>query len=185
MTTLLIFVLLFMVPQAAPTQAQPTPAERAVIAAEKAGASFPYLPFLGDAPPVRKCTIVKPEQIVFPATKGDPADYNLSSGEFWAGSLSFGWGDNYEQGKMPLRPRHDGNLGSGLRLVLSRIDSGSEQYVQTYQPLSNKWFATWPRFPTPGRWMILATAGVNWGCFVFDRPVKTVSRAFSNGLLIH
>jgi hypothetical protein len=29
-----------------------------------------------------------------------------------------------------------------------------------------------PVFPTPGKWMMIMTAGSNWGCFVIDRPVK-------------
>jgi len=33
-------------------------------------------------------------------------------------------------------------------------------------------FPSWLDFPTQGQWMVLATAGANWGCFVLYRPVK-------------
>jgi hypothetical protein len=155
--------------QQATPASTPAPNPR-IIAAETAARSFP---FLSRTAPVRQCTIVKPAQIVFPATTGDPASYNLFSGEFTAGSISFGWDKTYEQAKMPLWPRHANNIGTGLQLVLTSLDS-NDQIVQSYQPLSNNAFATWPKFPSPGRWMIVATAGVNWGCFVLDRPVRTL-----------
>lgn len=57
-------------------------------------------------------------------------------------------------------------------MKLVRIDPPGEQRVLEVTRLNGSAFATWPNFPTPGRWMIVVTAGVNWGCFVLDRPVK-------------
>ena len=148
-----------------------TPApDSLIVAAER---SARYFPFVGRTPPPRTCAVVKPEQIVFPSTTGDPKSFNLLSGEFTAGSISFGWDKTYEQAKMPLTPKHAYEIGNGLQLELTRLDPRGERVVRTYKPLSNGSFATWPRFSTPGRWMIIATAGANWGCFVIDRPVKT------------
>ena len=152
---------------------RPSPTTEAQIAAaEDAGAAFPRKAE-ADAPP-RKCILVRPEQIVFPETRGNPADYTLVSGEFSAASISFGWDATYEQGKMPLTPRHPTAVGNGLTLTITRIDPpGESTTLQIFTFPRNEWFfPTWPRFPTPGRWMLVATAGVNWGCFVIERPVK-------------
>ena len=145
----------------------PTTPEARIAAAEEAGAAFPRV----GAPKERKCTIVRRDQIVFPTTHGDPGDFNLVSGEFVAGSISFGWDTTYEQAKMPLRARQP-DVGRGVRLRLVPIDPPGEPLLLDFPQLIGGGFATWPKFPTPGKWMIIATAGVNWGCFVLDRPVK-------------
>lgn len=148
-----------------------TPAER-IAEAEATGASWPRARPSDTQP--RKCLIVKPEQIGFPSSRGEPGDFYLESGDFSAGSISFGWDSNYEQAKMPLTPRYPEAIGKGLRLVLTRIDppGGTVRLDVPGFPPHADFFATWPRFATPGRWMIVATAGANWGCFVLDRPVK-------------
>ena len=80
-----------------------TPAEQ-IAATEARGAAFPRAS--GTETFARKCTVVRPEQIVFPTTTGYPSAFNLVSGDFWAGSISFGWDRTHQQAKMPLTPRH-------------------------------------------------------------------------------
>jgi len=148
-----------------------TPDEQIALT-EARGAAFPRAS--GTETFARKCTVVRPEQIVFPTTTGDPSAFNLVSGDFWAGSISFGWDRTYQQAKMPLTPRHFGLPGERVSLELSRIDPPDETRVLKFGMVtgadSSKFFATWPVFSTPGKWMIVATAGVNWGCFVIDVP---------------
>jgi hypothetical protein len=163
---------------------RPRTPEAQIAAAEAAGASFPRASGTADAP-ARKCTLVRPDQIVFPSTHGEPGAFSLVSGDFSAFSISFGWDRTYEQAKMPLTPRHPEAIGKGLTMLLVRIDPPGEtaqlevptlavplQQKTEAVPRSSKFFPTGPKFTTPGRWMIVATAGVNWGCFVLDRPVK-------------
>jgi hypothetical protein len=153
---------------------RPLTAEAQVAAAEEAGASFPRARGVSDTTP-RTCTMVRPDQIVFPSTRGNPADFSLVSGEFVAGSISFGWGETYEQAKMPLTPRYPEAIGRGLTMTVVRIDPPGEPprlEVSNFPEQNSRFFPTWPRFATPGRWMMVATAGVNWGCFVLDRPVR-------------
>ena len=154
----------------APAQVQS--AEAQIAAAEKAAASLPSV--TANAPP-RKCNIVKPEQIVFPGSQ-IPASFNLASGDFVAKSISFGWDEKYEIGKMPLTPRHL-DPSTKVRLDLSRLDPPGETRTESFQMVNvtgggQMFYATATTFPTPGRWMVIATAGANWGCYVFDRPVK-------------
>lgn len=146
---------------------------RTVAEAEAEGAAYPRATPASASLPARTCTIVRPDQIVFPTTHGDPAAYNLRSGDFESGSISFGWGDNYEQAKMPLVPRHLDVVGAGLWLRVIRLDQPGEGPTFALGSLNaGRFFPSWPRFPTPGKWMLLVTAGANWGCFVLDRPVK-------------
>lgn len=96
-----------------------TPDEQ-IAAAEARGAAFPGA---NDAEASRrKCTVVRPDQIVFPTTTGDPSAFNLVSGDFSAGSISFGWDRAYQQAKMPLTPRHFGSADEAVKLELIRID---------------------------------------------------------------
>jgi hypothetical protein len=154
------------------TPGSPTP-EAQIAAAEAAGASFPRASGTADAP-ARTCTIVRPDQIVFPSPRIDPAAFNLVSGDFVAFSISFGWDRTYQQAKIPLTPRHPEAIGNGLTMLLVRIDPPGDT-VRLEVPAfatGSTFFPTGPKFSMPGRWMIVATAGVNWGCFVLDRPVK-------------
>ena len=151
--------------------AQVTSAQAQIAAAEKAAASLPVV----TANASRKCYIVKPEQIVLPGASDNPASFDLSSGDFVARSISFGWDKAYEYGKIPLTPRHlDPSIK--VRLDLTRIDPSGETRTSQHQMVNvtqgGMFYATMSHFPTPGRWMVVATAGANWGCFVFDRPVK-------------
>jgi hypothetical protein len=159
----------------AQTTAPPLTPEGQIAAAEAAGALFPRALSSADSPP-RKCTIVRPDQIVFPSTRGEPSSVNLVSGDFFAASISFGWGQTYEQAKMPLTPRHPDAIGNGLKMQVVRIDQSGEVRQLHVPDLvgggGSKFFPTWPQFASPGRWMIVVTAGVNWGCFVLDRPVR-------------
>jgi hypothetical protein len=153
-----------------------TSVQAQIAAVEKAAASVPGLP--ANTPP-RKCYILKPEQIVLPGASDHPASFDLSSGDFVARSISFGWDKTYEIGKIPLTPRHP-DPSVKVRLDLSRIDPSGETRAFEF-PMVNvtggkpMFYATSPSFPSPGRWMIIATAGANWGCFVIDRPVKVTS----------
>ncbi|HKW02275.1 MAG TPA: hypothetical protein VJN96_20805 [Vicinamibacterales bacterium] len=156
---------------------QPTPATQ-IAAAEAAGAKHSRANDRAVAnDPPRTCIIVKPEQIVFPTTTGDPRDHNLLSGDFFASSISFGWDKTYQQGKMPLEPLHPEATGDGLRLSLVRLDPPGLSHNQRFELNRGSgyrpFFPSWPYFDTPGKWMILATAGSNWGCFVIDRPVTS------------
>jgi hypothetical protein len=154
-----------------------TPAAQ-IAAAEAAGAKHPRANGGAAAnDPARTCTVVKPEQIVFPTTTGDPRKHNLSSGDFFAGSLSFGWDKTYQRAKMPLEPLHLAATGDGLRLTLVPLDPPGPSHTERVELNRGSgghrpFFPTWPYFETPGKWMILATAGANWGCFVVDRPVR-------------
>jgi hypothetical protein len=149
--------------------------------AEAEGAAYPRVPstLLTDRAP-RSCTVVAPTHIVLPTTSGDPHEFRLASGDFVSGSISFGWGDNYEQAKMPLTPLHPDVIGAGLWIRVIRLDQPGPDSTLALDKLTGgrgnpSFFPAWPKFPTPGRWMLLATAGANWGCFVLDRPVKSFS----------
>ena len=164
----------------APTQA--TSADAQIAAAERAAASLPSV--IAGAPP-RKCNIVAPAQIVLPWSSKNPASFDLASGDFVARSISFGWDKTLEIGKIPLKPSHP-DPAITLRLVWSRIDPAGETLTRQF-PMVNvtgggpMFYATAPQFPTPGRWMVVATAGAEWGCFVFDRPVRATPRPRATG----
>jgi hypothetical protein len=154
-----------------------TPDEQ-IAAAEARGAAFPGA---NDAEASRrKCTVVRPDQIVFPTTTGDPSAFNLVSGDFSAGSISFGWDRAYQQAKMPLTPRHFASADEAVKLELIRIDPPGETRALEFRLVTgadgSKFFATSPVFSTPGKWIILVTAGINWGCFVIDRPIASSRR---------
>ena len=115
---------------------------------------------------------------MFPATRGDPVPYWLWSGEFYASTISFGWGDTYEHAKMPLQPARPDVIGAGLWIRVIRLDQAAEGTTFAATRLVQNgtyFFAAWPVFPTPGQWMLIATAGANWGCFVLDRPIEVVA----------
>jgi len=140
----------------------PSPAAH-IAAAEAEGAKHPRAPS-ATADSVRTCTRIRPDQIVFPTTReGHPY---VQSGEFDAVSISFGWDQTYEQAKMPLRPRYPGAIGAGLLIRVIRIDapgSGPSFTLPGFNARtadrSYEFFASWPRFPTPGTWMMIVTAG--------------------------
>ena len=164
-------------------EAQVTTARPRTIAdAEAEGAKYPRVEAdtrTGSSAPARTCMVIKPDQIVFPTSKAG-FDPSLLSGDFSAVSISFGWDKTYELAKVPFEVRHPELIGAGLWLRLIRLDSPGDA-----PPLSlpgfnaftmnsgHGFFATFPKFPTPGTWMMIATAGANWGCFVLDRPVKS------------
>jgi hypothetical protein len=159
------------------TAAPQSPAAQ-IAAAEAEGAKHPRVPpATATATPARTCTTIRPEQIVLPTTRaGSPY---VQSGDFEAVSISFGWDQTYEQAKMPLRPLHPEAIGAGLRIRLIRLDEpgyGTPFELPGFNARtldsSYEFFASWPKFPTPGKWMMIVTAGANWGCFVLDRPVK-------------
>jgi len=144
--------------------------------AQAEGAVYPHVTstFPVDRP-ARTCVTIRPDQIVFPTTKGDSGAYRLRSGDFEAGSVSFGWGDTYERAKMPLRPLHPEVIGAGLWIRLIRMDPPGEDSTFALHDLNraDRSFPSWPKFAAPGKWMMLVTAGANWGCFVLDRPTKS------------
>ena len=148
---------------------------RTVADAEAEGANYPRVS--STAPSARTCTTIRPEQIVFPTTRA--VNPYLQSGDFDAVSISFGWDQTYEQAKLPLRPYHPDAIGAGVRIRMIRLDQpgqGPTFSLAGFNATSigdgYQFFASWPLFPTPGQWMLLVTAGANWGCFVLDRPVK-------------
>lgn len=123
--------------------------------------------------------IIKPDHIVFPGSHG--FDASLISGDFFAVSISFGWDKTYELSKVPFEVRHPDRIGAGLWVRLIRLDppGDAEPFsLPDFNAIANglRFFATTPKFPTPGKWMMIATAGANWGCFVLDRPVKSQLR---------
>ena len=160
---------------AAQTQTQ-SAVEKSIAAVEAEGAKHPRVKTPDPYP--RKCNVIKPEQIVFPTTTtGSPY---IWSGDFDAVSISFGWDKTYEQAKMPLRVLYPDAIGDGLRIRLIRLDPPGEGPEYTLQGFnartigsSEPFFASWPKFPTPGKWMMIMTAGSNGGCFVLDRPIKS------------
>src|SRR5262249_6223013 len=116
----------------------PATPEGRIAAIEKDALTFPRAAARGGvAAGAPTCTVVPPDQIVFPSTKGDPSRYNVSSGEFSAGSISFGWGPTMEIAKMPLVPKHADNVGNGLRIISSRIDPPGETVTDTIE--LNSW----------------------------------------------
>jgi hypothetical protein len=154
-------------------QAAPALADRvasSIKTAEAEGAAFPRMK---DDDTPRLCMIVRPDQIVFPTTKGNPAAYVLRSGDFTSVSISFGWDRAYEIAKLPMRPSYPDSIGSGLRVRVTRIDPPGDTLVTDVPSLDDKriFFPTFVTFPTPGKWIIVAWAGVNWGCYVIDRPI--------------
>ena len=149
---------------------------RSIAEAEGEGAAYPRIADTEKS--VRTCTIIRPEQIVLPPPAKAMNPY-VQSGEFEAVSISFGWDLTYEQAKMPLVPRYRDAIGRGLRIrviALGEPREGTTYALDDFNANSaspwTRFFASWPRFPTPGRWLMLVTAGANWGCFVLDRPVK-------------
>ena len=161
----------------AQTPAQVTSVEAQIAAVEKVAASLPSV--IANAPP-RRCNILRPEQIVLPGADKNPASFDLASGDFVARSISFGWDKEYKFGKIALTPRQ-ADPSVKVRLDLSRLDPPGETRT-TQHPMVNvnsgnpMFYATQPEFPTPGKWMVVVTAGAHWGCFVFDRPVKSALR---------
>ena len=169
---------------AAPAAQTPSPAAtpalsaiaKRIAEAEAEGAKHPHVKTPDPYP--RKCNVIKPEQIVFPT--GKATDPYIWSGDFDAVSISFGWDKTYEQAKIPLRVLYPNAIGNGLRIRLERLDPPGSAPPFTLNGFnantmnsSEQFFASWPVFPTPGKWMMIMTAGSNWGCFVLDRPVKT------------
>lgn len=149
--------------------------EKSIAAAEAEGANHPRVKTPDPYP--RKCNVIRPEQIVFPA--GNATNPYIWSGDFDAASISFGWDKTYEQAKMPLRVLYPDAIGNGLRIRLMRLDPPGEAPPFTLDRFNARtidrhepFFASWPVLPTPGKWMLIMTAGSNWGCFVLDRPVK-------------
>jgi hypothetical protein len=159
-------------------QAQtPSAIDKRIAEAEAEGAKHPRVKTPDPYP--RKCNVIKPEQVVFPASKPTGPDPYIWSGDFDAVSISFGWDKTYQQAKMPLRVLYPDAIGNGLRIRLIRLDPPGDappfsldgfnaRVIGSQEPF----FASWPVFPTPGKWMMIMTAGSNWGCFVIDRPVK-------------
>jgi hypothetical protein len=159
----------------ASTPAQSAIAKR-IAEAEAEGAKHPRVRTPDPYP--RTCNVIKPEQIVFPT--GKATDPYIWSGDFDAVSISFGWDKTYEQAKIPLRVLYPNAIGNGLRIRLERLDPPGSAPPFTLNSFNagmmnsrEQFFASWPVFPTPGKWMMIMTAGSNWGCFVLDRPVKT------------
>ena len=149
--------------------------EKRIAEAEAEGAKHPRVKTPDPYP--RKCNIIQPEQIVFPT--GKATNPYVWSGDFDAVSISFGWDKTYAQAKMPLRVLYPDAIGSGLRIRVIRLDAPGDGPTYALDGFnartigsSEPFFASWPVFPTPGKWMMVMTAGSNWGCFVLDRPVK-------------
>jgi hypothetical protein len=163
------------VAEARVTKARP----RTIAEAEAEGATYPRATsaVAGQGEP-RTCLVVKPERIVLPQSQGgDPRDRQLVFGDFFALSISFGWGPTYEIAKLPLEPLVVEPIGKGLLIRVVRLDPPDESTTYELRDLNltnprRPFFPSWPRFPTPGRWMVIATAGANWGCFVLNRPEK-------------
>jgi hypothetical protein len=63
--------------------------------------------------------------------------------------------------KAPLVIRADrvGEPADSLRLTIARLARGG-RHMYGYPSLV--------AFPTPGRWLVVATAGSDWGCFILD-----------------
>jgi hypothetical protein len=150
--------------------------EKRIAEAEAEGAKHPRVQTPDPYP--RKCNVIRPEQVVFPT--GTATNPYVWSGDFDAVSISFGWDKTYEQAKMPLRVLYPDAIGNGLRIRMIRLEPPGDSPPFVLNGF-NAWtignrqpfFASWPRFPTPGKWMMIVTAGSNWGCFVLDRPVKS------------
>jgi hypothetical protein len=58
-----------------------------------------------------------------------------------------------------IRAHHLGEPADSVRLMVARIAHGGG-YVYGYPSLVS--------FPSSGRWLVVATAGEDWGCFVLD-----------------
>jgi hypothetical protein len=154
---------------------------RAIADAEAEGATYPRVEAdtkTGSSAPARTCMLIKPDHIVFPGSTG--FDASLLSGDFSAVSISFGWDKTYELAKVPFEVRHPDLIGAGLWLRLIRLDPPGDAPPVALPDFNARtinsgqgFFATFPKFPTPGKWMMIATAGANWGCFVLNRPVKS------------
>jgi hypothetical protein len=169
---------------AAPSGQTPVPPpaapaiQKRIAEAEAEGAKHPRVRTPDPYP--RTCNVIKPEQIVFPT--GTATNPYIASGDFDAVSISFGWDKTYELAKMPLRVLYPNAIGGGLRIRLIRLNPPADTYATPFvlngfnastMSGGEKFFSSWPTFPTPGTWMMIMTAGSNWGCFVLDRPVKT------------
>ena len=95
-----------------------------------------------------------------------PMFYREGTGKIWWATAHWpelqpsGWP---AKGAMPLTVR------------VTRLDTIAPGQVYTYgtwaKPAGQKGDLFVPsdlRLPTPGQWMLVATAGPNWGCFVYD-----------------
>jgi len=173
--TLAAVVVALGVGQRSPSAQTQSAVDKSIAAAEAEGAKHPRVKSPDPYP--RKCNVIQRDQIVFPA--GKATNPYIWSGDFDAASISFGWDKTYEQAKMPLRVLYPDAIGNGLRIRLIRLDPPGEAppfVLDTFNAWTidrhEPFFASWPVFPTPGTWMLIMTAGSNWGCFVLDRPVK-------------
>jgi hypothetical protein len=99
------------------------------------------------------------------------AGHGIRSGEFVAGPFgAFGrdWARDPRDGKLWWVPLHREPMpGLTVRAVL--LDDPAIDRTFTLTPAAGADGPFYPSgvvLPVPGRWMLLATAGPDWGCFV-------------------
>jgi hypothetical protein len=153
---------------------------RTVAAAESEGASFTHgappaaiagvfgRPFGGTAE--RRC-VVTPDN-------AHAVDGSLRSGEMivragWSGTTGF---EANKERKILWMPIHNPFTDHLTKLVIraSRIGSENDSLRLVIAPAaksstsSNKGFPSLVSFPAAGTWLVVATAGDDWGCFEFS-----------------
>ena len=81
---------------------------------------------------------------------------------------------------------HRPRIGAPTQLIIkvSRIDALAESYVFIGPVHTSRWSAELMRIewgtaapivdpPSSGRWLLVASLGIDWGCFVLDLPPQT------------
>ena len=158
------------------------PSLPSVAAAEAEAASYPQ------APPPRVTTFNLRHDFPGSAERTcvevgeDAADQGIRSGEFVAGNLgSFTkhWGTAAETGKVWWKPLHTLDISeSGLTVRATLLDDPAITRVYHNDGIgygSGRFYPSLISLPRHGRWMLVATSGPDWGCFIVTlRPKVTV-----------
>jgi hypothetical protein len=140
-----------------------------VAATEAAGASFPRVLAGAKAQPLPDSAVGTSERKCVEAN----GTKQVRSGEFVAGPFAL-YGQNWPRfGKVwwaPLYPNVQNDRLPPARITATRLNYRAQTYTKDLE--TTAWGGGWfyPSgflLPWYGRWMIVVTAGENWGCFLY------------------
>lgn len=139
-------------------------------AAEKEGAAFPTMRAQSDSAQPRVCVTTHD---FGPARSGEfTIGGNLSPGSSMLAGRpgKVWWAPLYAARRMPpllVRGRSLTNLGDTVRFTSERV---AWPAVPGSPPIPEEkrkyFFPSGITIPQPGRWLLIATSGRNWGCFI-------------------
>jgi hypothetical protein len=98
-------------------------------------------------------------------------DFTVAGFSVYRGVWHAGWG------KLNWMPYHPQPANPGQLIVrATRLDDPTKQWIfereggMAHAPGANLDYSYPSAFylPSPGRWMLVATAGTNWGCFIYN-----------------